>query len=484
MAFAAIVGFGRLVLGQPSGDGASTGPGGLGNSGRRSDTLPQMGAPPAPIEVSHVVQPGESLSAIADRYETTIGAIMSDNGIVDPDSISAGTTLVIGAAADGEGPDLRTVPDSELVWGPAYADFDVLEWLGGQSGLLGEYVELVDGEPLTGAQIVDRVAREFSVGPRVLLAFVQARSGLVRGDPTTPTARDYPVGLEDPARAGLWLQLNWLADRLNGGFYDWRTGTSRALVLRDGTRLAGHPSLGPGSFAVQRATALLGDEAGLVADLEAFADAYRDLFGDPWATERPLASLAGLRFPQLRMPFPDGETWWFTGGPHGGWGDGSARSALDFVPDEAVLGCIESSRWAVAVADGVVAETATGQVWLDLDGDGDRRTGPVVLYLHLAAEGRVKQGARLRAGDPVGRPSCEGGYSNATHLHIARLWDGEWLSAAGPPVFEAGGWVAAGAPRAYDGSLAHADGSRREACECRQSGLNDVTAGAARRLAR
>ena len=36
-----------------------------------------------------------------------------------------------------------------------------------------------------------------------------------------------------------------------------------------------------------------------------------------------------------------------------------------------------------------------GQVWLDLDGDGEARTGPVLLYLHLAAEGRAAPGTRV-----------------------------------------------------------------------------------------
>jgi hypothetical protein len=133
-----------------------------------------------------------------------------------------------------------------------------------------------------------------------------------------------------------------------------------------------------------------------------------------------------------------------------------------------------SDRWATAVADGVVVPGGDGQLWLDLDGDAVRETGPVVLYLHVASEGRAEPGTRVRAGDRVGRPSCEGGFSNATHIHLARLFDGEWLAAAGPVPFELGVWTAFGSPSVYDGGLEGPRRSRREACECRLEGHNDL----------
>lgn len=52
--------------------------------------------------VRHVVQAGESLFRIAERYETTVEAIVAANGITDPNLISVGQTLVI-PAGPGEG---------------------------------------------------------------------------------------------------------------------------------------------------------------------------------------------------------------------------------------------------------------------------------------------------------------------------------------------------------------------------------------------
>ena len=51
----------------------------------------------------------------------------------------------------------------------------------------------------------------------------------------------------------------------------------------------------------------------------------------------------------------------------------------------------------------------TGELWLDLDGDGDRRTGPAVQYLHLASEGRVAPGSRVnRTYAAAAHPLAEG----------------------------------------------------------------------------
>ena len=63
-----------------------------------------------------------------------------------------------------------------------------------------------------------------------------------------------------------------------------------------------------------------------------------------------------------------------------------------FCPSEQDPGLFETEQFAVAVADGVVARIDPGTVMLDLDGDGDERTGWVILYLHVAEEGRVKLG--------------------------------------------------------------------------------------------
>ena len=104
-------------------------------------------------------------------------------------------------------------------------------------------------------------------------------------------------------------------------------------------------------------------------------------------------------------------------------------------------------------------------VVLDLDGDGNERTGWVIYYLHLASEGRAPAGKDLRAGDPIGYPSCEGGRVTGTHVHIARKYNGEWMLAGGVLPFVLDGWIAHDGVAAYKGTLTR--GSLVViACEC------------------
>ena len=113
----------------------------------------------------------------------------------------------------------------------------------------------------------------------------------------------------------------------------------------------------------------------------------------------------------------------------------------------------------------MVARSETGMVVLDLDGDGDERTGWDVFYLHIGSDGRVPAGVHLKQGDPIGHPSCEGGESTGTHVHLARKYNGEWMPASGTLGFNLEGWVANSSGEAYKGYLQRY-GSTITACEC------------------
>jgi murein DD-endopeptidase MepM/ murein hydrolase activator NlpD len=102
---------------------------------------------------------------------------------------------------------------------------------------------------------------------------------------------------------------------------------------------------------------------------------------------------------------------------------------------------------------------------LDLDGDGDERTGWVVLYLHLDRVDAAPQGKAVKAGDVLGHPSCERGVATGTHVHIARKYNGEWIPADGPLAFDLEGWIVHSSGTAYIGTLTRF-GQTLTACTC------------------
>ena len=426
---------------------------------------------------SYVVQPGETLSLIAAVFGCTVEEVAAANGLSDANAIHAGQVLYIPVTATETGPYLKLLPDSELVYGPAYIHFDLTGFVAGQGGYLVGYTEQVEGRTLTGTEIVQLVSQRFSVGPRVLLTLLEMRSGWVTQPQPADDAFVFPLGHVQSYQEGLFQQLSWTAVRLNEGYYGWKWGDRTTVRLTNGVRASLAPGLNPGTAGVQNCLAELSatwDEWLALTGPEGFLATYERLFGNPFAyTVEPLIP-PDLAQPELKLPWESGRTWYLTGGPHGGWGNGSGRAALDFVPGDKIPDCTLSKEWVVAAAPGLVLRSDFGEVLVDLDGDGFEQSGWVLLYMHVNAQDRVAAGTVLERGQRIGHPSCEGGYADATHLHFARRYNGEWIPAgSGPAPLVLSGWTAREAVMPYDGSLARGD-EVRTACECWDDGVNGL----------
>jgi len=144
---------------------------------------------------------------------------------------------------------------------------------------------------------------------------------------------------------------------------------------------------------------------------------------------------------------------------------------VDFSPADVAGSCYYSQQSIVAAAAGRLFLGDMGEMYLDLDGDGDLQTGWVLLYLHVVARDDVSHGQQISAGAPLGFASCEGGYSNSTHLHLARRYNGEWIAADGPVPLVLSGWRFQADVRQYDGTMVR-DGVVKTACECWDETLN------------
>lgn len=426
--------------------------------------------------VDHLVTFGETLGIIADLYSTTIDVLLENNGMSEDDFLQAGQTIRVPMAADVIGTTFKIIPDSELVYGPAAMGFDTRQFLETYypNAALRQYIEEVEGRVISGPQIVDLVAIRYSINPRLLLAALEHRSGWVTR-PAATTAELYPMGFMRSGYEGLFQQLNWAANRLNEGYYGRAEGGRNSFSLPNGIRIAFAPTINDGTAGVQNwlaaHTAVTLDGWLQETGATGFLTTYERLFGNPFGftVDKEMLFPDDLEQPPMQLPWEEGVPWYFTSGPHGGWAAGSAWASLDFAPDRDQLGCYISETWVTAAADGQVVFSDFGGIILDLDGDGFVGTGWSVVYWHVHEFERIPAGEIVDAGDRLGHASCEGGFSNGTHLHLARRYNGRWVAADGPLPFNLDGWISQGTGREYDGFLVRGEESV-EACACAEDG--------------
>lgn len=419
--------------------------------------------------VDYTVQTGDNMPALAVRFNTTIDEIRQANPIIplDVTTLPPGMPMKIPIYYEPLwGSSFQILPDSLFINGPAQVEFDTKAFVDQWPGWLNGYREYAADANRSGAEIIDLVARNFGVSPRLMLALLEFQAGALSQPDLPEESTVYPLEMVDRKYHGLYLQLVLAANRLNNGYYPWRSGELQSITLQDGSLERPDPWQNAATVALQYYFSMLypPEKYHEAIGPGGVANTYQTIFGDPWQADQPHIP-GSLTQPAFLLPFEVDTTWALTGGPHTGWGTGAPFAAIDFAPPSVKGGCVPSQEWVTAVAPGLVIRSEPGIVVLDLDKDGDERTGWVVFYLHLATDGRAVVGMEVEAGQPLGHPSCEGGTSTGTHVHIARLYNGEWILAEGPLAFNLEGWVAHNGAAPYLGTLTRF-GRTVTACVC------------------
>jgi LasA protease len=430
--------------------------------------------------VDYIAQTGDNLPALAVHFNTTVKEIRAANPIIPDDA----TTLPPGMPMKIPiyyialwGSPFHILPDDLFVNGPAQIGFDPIRFVNSQPGWLKDYQDAASGDIVSGGELINIVATNFSVSPRLLLALVEYQTGaLSQNTPPPESASLFPLGFHDNLHQGLYKQLLLAANLLNDTYYDWRMGQFSEFEHLDGSLERPDPWQNAATVSLQYYYSLILNNEDYVRATHdnGILRVYRNLFGDPWKEDKPHIP-GSLKQPALYFPFLPGKYWAFTGGPHTGWGTGAPFAAVDFAPPSVLSGCATTQEWTTAVANGVITRSDNEGAILDLDGDGDERTGWVIFYLHLATEGRIQKGARVKAGDALGHPSCEGGEATGTHVHIARKYNGEWIPAYGVLAFNLEGWMVTAGPAVYQGYLEKFTQQVR-ACTCSDN-LSQISAG-------
>jgi LasA protease len=431
---------------------------------RETKPLPTQGQIVPPSEDTHILYytiAGDSLPVVSLRFGVDMDTIASPDPIERESLLPPGQLLIIPNNLSETSSSHKLLPDSEVTFSPSTIDFDIRGFVDSAGGYLSTYQEYLASTGWTsGADIIGRVALEYSVNPRLLIAYLEFKSGWVYGfpDPDDDIAMTYPMGYVNSMKKNLYLQAAWFASRVMDGYYGWREGRQLVIDFQDNRVLRIAPQLNAGSVGLMNAFSYLydfQDWVNLLYGEEGFLPHFERMFENPWVRAQGVEPLIPVdtEQPEMVLPFEVGFTWAFTGGPHAAWSAADVWAALDFAPASDRTGCFDSEAWVVASMSGRVVRSGAGVVVIDQDDDGYEQTGWTLLYLHVAERDRIPLGAWVEVGDRIGHPSCEGGRSTGTHIHLARRYNGEWVPADGPLPFTLSGWEARAGIEAYKGWL-------------------------------
>lgn len=427
-------------------------------------------SPTAGAPYLYTAQSGDTIAAIAARFGVAAEDIASPQDIPSG-LINAGQIFTVPNVLGETSPHDHLVPDSDVVYSPSAIGFSAASYAGPFGGYLMSYSEYLPSNFYNGPAIIERVAQEQSINPRILLSVLQYQSNWVLGEPKQGSDLEYPIGFKNPQNHKLYHQLSWAANELSIGYYGWRDGTLTELTFPDGRKLRMAPDLNAGTAALQYLFSRLYNYEGWLDVMNpdtGFAFTHgKAMFPDPWERASQTEPLFPPEFeqPNLGLPFFSTQVWYFTSGPHGAWAPEGSQAALDFAPSSVASGCQDSELWITAAGPGLIVRSEKGILMVDMDGDGYEETGWVILYLHVTNKDHLRVGDWVDRGDKLGNPSCEGGDATDTHVHIARKYNGEWISAGGPIPFNLSGWITQSGGAPYMGSMLR-EGTVVTACRC------------------
>ncbi|NJC97267.1 MAG: LysM peptidoglycan-binding domain-containing protein, partial [Anaerolineae bacterium] len=166
--------------------------------------------------VDYTAQSGDTLFALAARFNTTVDEILKANSFIPREA----TTMPPGMPMQIPiyylplwGTAFQSIPDSAFVNGPTQIGFNTSAFVSPTDGWLKTYRAYAGGKMRSGAEIVDYVATNYSLSPRLLLALLEYQAGALT-QPVRPDAK-YLLGFRRVYYDNPYLQLLIAANTLN-----------------------------------------------------------------------------------------------------------------------------------------------------------------------------------------------------------------------------------------------------------------------------
>ena len=220
-----------------------------------TQTLVQVFTPQAKDEpILYYAQSGDSLASVAKRFSVDPSEITSPRDIPQTGLIEAGILLIVPDRIEAaKTPNVKIMPDSEVVFTASASKFDVAGFIANANGYLSSYKQWITTSGTTsGTDVLTKLTLDNSANPRLLLALLEYESGWVYGQPPNIFREKYPMGFQiQDDDQGLHKQLQWTINQLYAGYYGWRAGTLTEIEFPDGEKLRLSPDLNAGTVALQ-----------------------------------------------------------------------------------------------------------------------------------------------------------------------------------------------------------------------------------------
>jgi murein DD-endopeptidase MepM/ murein hydrolase activator NlpD len=321
---------------------------------------------------------------------------------------------------------------ARLSYTPDFADERIQAFLAEQPGPLKDVRVQIGSRSQSFAAVLTSLSTLYSFSPKVMLALIEAQSGLLTAAQPTGDQVGWALGYQGNGggRRGVYAQLRWGSLELRQAMRDYALGFGKSLPpleFADGSQQQVDPSISLSRYVLARVLAPTTSPGNLSPRLDRFLDTYTRLFGDPrpepidWPQpaepflSQPMEQIVPITsFFDHDLPFlqKNGSllTFWgrsetdisFAYDGHTGWDYAMA-------PPDKVLAAAEGRVIFAGNSDDGCATPARAVI---LDHGNGYRT----LYWHLASND-VEAGQLVERGAVLGMAG-ESGCATGPHLHF------------------------------------------------------------------